>query len=191
MGPCTVGTSHCAYGDQAGNLPNLPYTFLVFCTVGGRSGRSAAALYLHSHGFRDVAIVLAWLSFLTSLNSPRQSRFCQDLLTEPQKHGVHGKAQLGSRCEDLAQPISRCSWQVNSSQMKSILGGWRFPGETACEAPDKTPLRCNLPRHCRLGARRRQLGGHLGQPDAEGESLVPGSRGESSQSRAARGSRSS
>ncbi|CAE7416107.1 unnamed protein product [Symbiodinium natans] len=65
---CPTITKEEFLQKMAGNLPNLPYTFLVFCTVGGRSGR-----------------------------------FCQDLLTEPQKHGVHGK--------------------VNSSQMKSILGG--------------------------------------------------------------------
>eukprot|EP00439_Symbiodinium_sp_Y106_P071254 s1448_g12.t1 len=65
---CPTITKEEFLQKMAGNLPNLPYTFLVFCTVGGRSGR-----------------------------------FCQDMLTEPEK--------VGLRCK------------VNSSQLKSILGG--------------------------------------------------------------------
>ncbi|CAE7943623.1 unnamed protein product [Symbiodinium necroappetens] len=65
---CPTITKEEFLQKMAGNLPNLPYTFLVFCTVGGRSGR-----------------------------------FCQDMLTEPEK--------IGLRCK------------VNSSQLKSILGG--------------------------------------------------------------------
>jgi len=65
---CPTMTREEFLENMANNLPNLPYTFLIFCTVGGRSGR-----------------------------------FCQDLLTEPEKLGVHCK--------------------VHSSQLKSILGG--------------------------------------------------------------------
>ena len=62
-------------------------------------------------------------------------------------------------------------WQVNSSQLKSILGGW---AGVRSSAEHRAYVFCGPVRHCRLGSCRWRLGGSLRQPDVQGQSLVPG-----------------